>query len=228
MGSAAEMSTMKGTRRCWATGTTALVSPELNVPMRSCAPPLTIRSASCRATSGFDCVSPSRSSSRAPPRALIPPAWLMASAASWAPRRQACPGSARGPVTVWITPTLTVGACARRTAGSPRVASPATAPAPRTNDRRPIRCAVAIEPSPCPLPEPQQLAPDDEPLDLVRALINLHDFRVAHETLHRELPRIPDAAEDLDRVGRDLHRRVRREALRHRRLEHGAGNAAVD
>ena len=130
MGSAAEMSTRKGTRRCWATGTTAAVSPELNVPMRSCAPALIRRSASARATSALVCVSPRISSILAPPMDLMPPAALMASAAIWAPRRHAWPGSARGPVTQCSVPIFTVGACARRTAGKPATtAVPAAAPA---------------------------------------------------------------------------------------------------
>src|SRR6185295_13663368 len=199
------------------------VSPELNVPMSIWAPALTSRSASWRATSGFDCVSPSMRSSFAPPSAFTPPAWLTASAASWAPARHACPGSASGPVTVWSTPTLIAGAWALSTAGNPSTA----APAPATNDRRPI-CRLALIPVSPPAPShAQQLARDDEPLDLVGALVDLHDLGVPHEALHRELPRVADAAEHLDRVGGDLHRRIAREALRHRRLEHGAVDPAV-
>src|SRR5207244_3056346 len=67
IGSAAEMSTRKGTRRCWATGTIAAVSPELNVPMRIWAPALMRRSASVRATSGLVCASPSIRARCGPP-----------------------------------------------------------------------------------------------------------------------------------------------------------------
>src|SRR5215467_15874185 len=130
MASAAEMSTKKGTRRCCATGTMAAVLPESKEPMSICAPWVMTRSASVRPTSGLVCVSPRSSSSRAPLRDLMPPAALMVSAAICAPRRQAWPGSASGPVTGWTTPILKVGAWARRTAGKPTsVAAPAAVPA---------------------------------------------------------------------------------------------------
>src|SRR5262245_60592315 len=195
MGSAAEMSIKNGIWRCWATGTMAAESPELNAPRKSWAPAFTRRSASGRATSGFDCVSPRISSSRAPPSDLMPPAALISSAAIWAPARHAWPGSASGPVTGWITPILMVGACARRTAGNPSAETPATAPAPATNDRRLIPFVSDIDVLLPLLSRPEQLAGDHEPLDLVRALVDLHDLGVPHEALDRELPRVPDAAE---------------------------------
>ena len=99
IGSAAAISTTNGTRRCCATGTMAAVLPESKEPINNCAPCPMTRSASVRPTSGFDCVSPTSSSSFIPPIDLMPPAALMASAAIWAPSRQACPGSAIGPVT---------------------------------------------------------------------------------------------------------------------------------
>jgi len=89
IGSAAAMSTRKGTRRCWTTGTMAAVLPESNEPMSIWAPWLITRSASVRPTSGLVCVSPKISSSFAPPMDLMPPAALTASAAMVAPRRQA-------------------------------------------------------------------------------------------------------------------------------------------
>src|SRR5215471_3769196 len=211
IGSAAEMSMRNGIWRCCATGTMAAESPELKAPNRIWAPAFTRRSASGRATSGLDWVSPRTSSSRAPPSALIPPAALISSAAIWAPARHAWPGSARGPVTGWITPTLTVGVCARRTAGNPRAETPATTPAPFTNDRRSIRDLWLTDMSSPPLAQSEQLARDDHPLDLVGAFVDLHDLGVPHEPLHRELPRVPDTPEDLDRVRRDLHGRVRGE-----------------
>src|SRR5439155_1024192 len=64
----------------------------------------------------------------------------------------------------------------------------------------------------------QQLARDDDALDLAGALVDLHDLRVAEEALDGELARVAVAAQDLDRVGRDLHGRVGRPALGHGRL----------
>src|SRR5579859_5384053 len=60
------------------------------------------------------------------------------------------------------------------------------------------------------------LAGDHEALDLVRALVDLRDLRVAHHALERVLADVAVAAEDLHRLGRDPHRRVRAEQLRHR------------
>src|SRR5437870_10055098 len=74
----------------------------------------------------------------------------------------------------------------------------------------------------------QELFGDDHPLDLVRALVDLHDLRVAHVPLHRELPRIAVPAEDLHRVGGDLHRGVAGPALGHRRFVRVAPDAGVD
>src|SRR5262249_34000094 len=159
---------------------------------------------------------------------LMPPAALSSSAAIWAPARQAWPGSARGPVTGWMTPTLTVGACARKTAGNPRAETPATTPAPFTNDRRPIDGFWLIDMSSPPRAEPAPLVRDHDPLDLIGALVDLHDLGVPHEAFHRELSRVADAAEDLDRVGCDPHRGVRSEALRHRGLENGTSDATID
>ena len=92
------MSTRKGIRRCWTTGTIAWVEPESKEPISTWAPWLITRSASVRPMSGFVWVSPNSSSSFMPLSDLMPPAALMASAAICAPRRQACPGSASGPV----------------------------------------------------------------------------------------------------------------------------------
>src|SRR3954451_10357103 len=58
---------------------------------------------------------------------------------------------------------------------------------------------------------------DDEPLDLVRALVDLRDLRSAHHPLDRILVDVAVAAEDLHRLDRHRHRRVGREQLRHRR-----------
>src|SRR5215470_10892175 len=144
MASAAEMSTKKGTRRCCATGTMAAVLPESKEPMSIWAPWVMTRSASVRPTSGLVCVSPRISSSRAPPRDLMPPAALTASAAICAPRRQAWPGSASGPVTGWTTPILKAGACARSTAGKPTTAlAPAAAPAVLRKALRSVRLLIS-------------------------------------------------------------------------------------
>src|ERR1035438_2219227 len=47
-------------------------------------------------------------------------------------------------------------------------------------------------------------------------LVDLGDLRVPHHALDRVFIHIPVATEDLDRVGRDLHRRIRCEQLRDR------------
>src|SRR3979490_2091163 len=63
---------------------------------------------------------------------------------------------------------------------------------------------------------PQHVSGDDQALDLVGALEDLGDLGVAHEAIDREVAHVAGAAEDLHRVGRDLHRRVAGEALEHR------------
>src|SRR4051794_11373076 len=60
------------------------------------------------------------------------------------------------------------------------------------------------------------LARDHEALDLVRALVDLRDLRVAHHPLDGVLLDVAVAAEDLHRVGCDLHRHVGAIELRHR------------
>src|SRR5207302_1549796 len=65
----------------------------------------------------------------------------------------------------------------------------------------------------------ENLARDDEPLDLGGPFVDLEQLGVAHQLLDRILLDVAVAAEDLDRVGRDLHRGVRGEALREGRLE---------
>src|SRR5882724_11955116 len=65
----------------------------------------------------------------------------------------------------------------------------------------------------------EQLASDYEPLDLGGALVDLVQLGVAHQLLDRVFLHVPIAAEDLHRVGRDLHAGVRREALRVRGLQ---------
>ena len=73
----------------------------------------------------------------------------------------------------------------------------------------------------------EDLLGDHEALDLGGALVDLEELRVAHQLLDRVLLHVAVAAEDLDRVGRHLHRRVGGEALRERRVQRRA-LAAVD
>src|SRR6266566_1004659 len=132
-------------RRCCASGAMVATWAEWNAPVRSCAPALMRRSASARATSTFVWLSAVSSSILAPPIDLIPPAALMASTASCAPRRESCPTSAIGPETGSTMPTLIVRAWARSTAGkAPRLAeAPAAA---RRNVRRLTRIDPRIDP----------------------------------------------------------------------------------
>ena len=76
----------------------------------------------------------------------------------------------------------------------------------------------------------QHLARHDEALDLLGALVDLRDLRVPHHALDRILLHVPVPAEDLNRVGRDLHRRIAAEELRHRRglRQLGTVDAVVD
>src|SRR5881227_1588950 len=62
-----------------------------------------------------------------------------------------------------------------------------------------------------------QLAADDEPLDLARALADLEDLRVAVEAADRRLVDETRAAEDLRRVASGVDRGFGRVELRHRR-----------
>src|SRR5882672_1316834 len=233
IGSAAAMSTRKGIRRCWTTGTIDAVEPESKEPISIWAPWLITRSASVRPSSGLVWVSPRRSSSFIPLSDLMPPAALMASAAICAPRRQAWPGSASGPVIGCTAPTLSVGDWARSTVGKPSAAAPTAVPAAFKKVRR---CTRGFRRSLIDIPRwigvsselAQELLGDDHSLDLIRALVDLGDLGVAHEALHRKLLRVAVAAEDLHRVGGRLHGGVRGQALGHRGLERGTGDAVVD
>src|SRR5829696_4596734 len=73
----------------------------------------------------------------------------------------------------------------------------------------------------------EYLTSNHEPLDLRGALVDLEELGVAHELLDRVLLDVAVAAEDLDRVGGDLHCRIRAEALRERRVERGLAAVAV-
>ncbi len=106
--SAAVMSIRYGTRRCWASDEMAATCAEWNPPVITWAPAPISRSASERATSTLVSLSASSSSSFAPPIDLMPPAALIASAASCAPSRQSPPTSAMAPLIGLTTPTLIV------------------------------------------------------------------------------------------------------------------------
>ena len=63
-----------------------------------------------------------------------------------------------------------------------------------------------------------EIAAYDEPLNLICSLENLHHLGLAHIPLNREVLRIARSTEDLDGVGRDLHRIVGRDHFRDGRL----------
>src|SRR5688572_7988626 len=73
----------------------------------------------------------------------------------------------------------------------------------------------------------EQLLGDDEPLDLVGALVDLHDLGVAHEALDGEVAGVAVAAEHLHGVRGDLHGGVAGPALGHGRLAGVAADALV-
>src|SRR5215468_2516134 len=77
---------------------------------------------------------------------------------------------------------------------------------------------------------PDHLAGDHEALDLVRALVDLRDLRVAHHALDGVLLDVAVPAEDLHRVRRHRHCDVAAEELRHRRelRQLGPVDAVVD
>src|SRR5690606_7715672 len=73
----------------------------------------------------------------------------------------------------------------------------------------------------------QHAAGDDEPLYLVRALVDLVELHVAHQLLHRVLVHVAVAAEDVDRLLGGLEGHVRGVGLRDRRRL-AVGPALVD
>src|SRR5439155_3746023 len=74
----------------------------------------------------------------------------------------------------------------------------------------------------------QDLPSDDHTLDLIGALVDLGDLGVAHHALNRVLAHVPVAAEDLYRVGGDLHGDVTGEGLGHAGEVRHAGILRVD
>src|SRR6478735_2280583 len=69
---------------------------------------------------------------------------------------------------------------------------------------------------------------DDDPLDLVRALVDLRDLGVAHHALERIVLDVAVAAEHLDALDGDLHRGVGGKELRHRAVLRLVGVVAID
>src|SRR5262249_52333182 len=103
------------------------------------------------------------------------------------------------------------GASTRRTAR--RRSSSRTAPA-TTSGRRTSGTSGGLV-------HAENLARDDDPLDLARPFVNLRDLRVTVVALDRELSRVAVAAEDLDRLAGLAARYLRGQELRLRaRLRH--------
>ncbi len=73
-----------------------------------------------------------------------------------------------------------------------------------------------------------EAAPDQLPVDLVRAFPDLGDLRVAHQALDTIILAVAVAAVKLHRIGRDAHREIRCAHLEHRRLDAEIGGARVD
>src|SRR5262245_53366516 len=141
-------------------------------------------------------------------------------AASTSPRSATSPSRARArrPLRRASSATSSPSSTSRTATSAPARARVRACmrPSPRAP---PVTRAIRPERSISIVTRKQQLARDHEALDLGRSLVDLEERRVAHELLDRELLDVPVAAEDLDGIGRDLHARVRREALRHRRVE---------
>src|SRR5258705_4342543 len=92
-------------------------------------------------------------------------------------------------------------------------------PSPR---ELPVTSATRPETSTSIATREKYLPGDHQALDLRSALVDLEQLRIAHQLLDRVLLDVAVAAEDLDGIGRDLHRRVGCEALRVRRLQRRA------
>src|SRR3954454_564619 len=124
------------------------------------------------------------------------------------------------PTTARVSTALTTGSVLQppsaTTAESPTHSATAAANAIRRPGGRAPTVALA-----------PHRAGDHDALDLVRALVDLGDLRVAHHPLHRVLVDVAVAAEDLHRLDRHGHRGVRGEQLRHRGPPAEAALAAV-
>src|SRR6476646_3783180 len=95
-------------------------------------------------------------------------------------------------------------------------ASASARPSPR---ELPVTSATRPERSTSIATWEKYLPSDHEALDLRSPFVDLEQLRVAHQLLDRVLLDVAVAAEDLDGVGRHLHRRVGGEALRERRIQ---------
>ena len=115
------------------------------------------------------------------------------------------------------------GSCSRCCARTSRSRRPRPAPtaSPRRLSRPPGWAAAYVRSA------LEQLAGHDDALDLVGALVDLGDLGVAHHPLEREVAGVAGAAEQLDRVGGDLHGDVGGEALGGRAEEGQVGVAAL-
>src|SRR5215213_317021 len=151
-------------------------------------------------------------------------------ASGWIPEQTSCrkPGSVSSAVRA-PPPSSSAASCT--TTSSParartRAAVSPFGPAPMTKARRALADTGEQEGAAL----AQHLPGDHEPLDLVRALVDLRDLRVPHHALDRVLLDVPVAAQDLDGLGRDPHGRVRAEQLRHggRLRQLGALDTVVD
>src|SRR3954449_9247717 len=115
-------------------------------------------------------------------------------------------------------PQWTFSATSREPEGPITIAS-GTPPRQRQAPRRGPAAGARGRGGPPAGPRRPGPAGDPEPLDLRRALVELHDLRVAHQLLDRVVLDEPVAAIDLHGVGRDLHRGVGGEALGVRGLQ---------
>src|SRR3954471_14040375 len=115
--------------------------------------------------------------------------------------------AATAPTTASVSSAFTVGSTLQ--------------PANRTTVVSPMHSATAaanrIRRTGGATPSAPHRAGDHEALDLVRALVDLRDLRVAHHALDGVLVDVAVAAEHLDRLDGHRHRGVRGEQLRHRR-----------
>src|SRR5918995_837693 len=105
---------------------------------------------------------------------------------------------------------IATSAPARASASASALPNPLEPPVTRAT--RPVR-SISIA------TRQEYLTRDHEPLNLRSALVDLEQLRVAHELLDRVLLDVAVAAEDLDGVCGDFHRRVCGEALGERRVQ---------
>src|SRR6476661_3522495 len=114
--------------------------------------------------------------------------------------------------------TAAPSACRRRTVASP---TPLAPPVTRATVESVI-CMASVSPGGV----LEELAADDEPLDLVGALEDLGHLGLAHVALQREVLGVARATEHLHRVGGDAHGVVGADQLGHGRFL-GEGSAGI-